>query len=61
MKIYLRNKAAKLKYHNASYSCERCPFFKMPDCCPWGGTSTIIDCNDKGYWVDGECIDIFKV
>ena len=24
-----------------------------------GGTSTIIDCNDKGYWVDGECIDIF--
>lgn len=60
MKIYLRNKSARLKYRYDSYSCKRCPFFKIPGCCPWG-TSTSVDCHDKGYWVDGEYIDIFKV
>ena len=28
--------------------------------CPLG-TSTIVDCDGKGRWVDGESLDIFKV
>jgi hypothetical protein len=62
MKIYFRNKAARLKrYTEGSNSCKRCPFFKMPaDNCPWG-TSTIVDCYDQGHWVYGELLDIFKV
>ena len=60
MKIYLRNKSARLKYRNKSYSCKRCPFFKISGRCPWG-TLTSVDCHDKGYWVDGEYIDIFRL
>jgi hypothetical protein len=61
MKIYFRNKAAKLKRcTEGAYSCERCPFFKPPICCP-RNTSTILNCYGKGYWVDGEFIDIFKI
>lgn len=60
MKIYFRNKAARLKRRNEDYSCERCPFFKILDDCPWD-TSTIVDCYCKGHWVDGESLDIFKI
>lgn len=60
MKINFQNKAAKLKYYNRCSSCERCPFFMISDDCPWN-TLTIVDCRDKGYWADGESLDIFKI
>lgn len=60
MKIYYRNRTAKLKNSLKGYSCRRCPFFDTPSYCQWS-TSTILDCEDKGWWVDGESIDIFKL
>jgi hypothetical protein len=60
MKIYFRNKAARLKRHNHGNSCGRCPFFRPIILCPWN-TSATVDCYGKGHWVDGEFIDIFKV
>lgn len=61
MKINFRNTAAKLKRcTEGAYSCERCPFFKKPIRCPQN-TSTIVDCYGKGWWIDGELLDIFKV
>lgn len=61
MKIYFRNKAAKLKRYNHGNSCKRCPFFKILDNCPWHTSTPIVDCYGKGHWVDGESLDIFKV
>lgn len=60
MKINFRNEAARLQYHSDGYSCKRCPFFRIINTCP-RNTSTIVDCYDKGYWVNGESPDIFKV
>ena len=58
MKIYFRNKAARLKFNSSAVTCLRCPFVSVS--CPFG-TSTILDCYSKGWWVDGESPDIFKV
>lgn len=61
MKIYFRNKAAKLKRYKLGNSCERCPFFKMRATnCPWS-TLTVVDCYGKGHWVYGESLDIFRL
>lgn len=60
MKIYFKNKAAKLKFSILNSTCFRCPFCYITINCPLR-TSTIVDCDNKGWWVDGECIDIFKV
>jgi hypothetical protein len=57
MKIYFKNKAAKLKLSSLTPTCKRCPFV-IP--CPFG-TATILDCHGKGWWIDGETLDIFKV
>lgn len=59
MKINFRNKAAKLKRRNVVHTCKRCPFYKYRRCPLY--TSTIGDCDSKGWWVDGESLDIFKV
>lgn len=59
MKIYFRNKAARLKLSLGIPSCKKCPFYvNVP--CPFG-TSTIVDCYGKGWWIDGESLDIFRV
>ena len=59
MKIYFKNKAAKLKLSSSYPACNRCPFYvSVP--CPFG-TSTIADCSGKGWWIYGESLDIFKV
>lgn len=58
MKIYFQNRAAKLKLGSSERACSRCPFKNTN--CPWS-TSTIIDCYHKGWWVDGESIDVFKL
>ena len=58
MKINFRNKAARLKLSSLTPTCNRCPFVSVP--CPFG-TSTIVDCYGKGWWIDGESLDIFKV
>lgn len=57
MKIYFQNKAARLKLNDLIPTCKRCPFFGVNPC-PFG-TFTIIDCDCKGWWVDGESLDIF--
>jgi hypothetical protein len=59
MKINFRNKAAKLKLSSSTATCKRCPFDVVVPC-PFE-TSTIVDCDGKGWWVDGESLDIFKV
>jgi hypothetical protein len=59
MKIYFRNKAAKLTLSSSAATCVRCPFYKISRC-PFCA-STIVDCYDKGWWIDGESLDIFKV
>lgn len=51
MKIYFQNKAAKLKFSSLFAAYKRCPF----------GAPTIINCHGKGWWVNGELPDIFKV
>ena len=58
MKISFRNKAAKLKLSSSAATCTRCPFVSIS--CPFG-TSTILDCYSKGWGVDGELLDVFKV
>lgn len=58
MKIYFRNRAAKLKNNIKSYSCVRCPFYDI-NCSLY--SSTILDCNGHGSWVDGESSEIFKL
>lgn len=58
MKINFRNKAAKLKLSSSAATCARCPFVHVN--CPFG-TSTILDCYGKGWWIDGELLDVFKV
>lgn len=59
MKIYFRNKTAKLKLHNLIAACKNCLFYRgIP--CPLG-TSTIVDCDGKGRWIDGESSSIFKI
>ena len=58
MKINFRNKAAKLKLSSSTATCLRCPFVHVN--CPFG-TSTILDCYGKGWWIDGELLDVFKV
>lgn len=59
MKIYFQNKAAKLKHNLFIIDCKRCPFLVgVP--CPFS-TGTTIDCYSKGWWIDGESPDIFKV
>ena len=60
MKIYFKNKSARLKRYNHGNSCGRCPFFKILDNCPWN-KSTNIDCYGKGHWVYGESLDIFRL
>jgi hypothetical protein len=60
MKINFRNKTARLKNLFEDYSCRKCPFHDSRVRCPWT-TSTIVDCYSKGWWVDGESLDIFKV
>ena len=59
MKIYFRNKAARLKSPNGYYTCARCPFHEY-GCCAFH-TSINADCDNKGWWIDGESLDIFKV
>lgn len=59
MKINFRNKAARLKLSSLTPTCKRCPF-NIGVSCPFG-TSTILDCYGKGWWIDGELSDIFKV
>ncbi len=59
MKINFRNKAAKLKLSSFHATCNRCPF-NVEVHCPFG-RATIVDCYSKGWWVDGESLDIFKV
>lgn len=58
MKINFRNTAAKLKLSSLNPTCKRCPFVSV--FCPFG-TSTIVDCHGKGWWIDGESLDIFQV
>lgn len=58
MKIYFKNKAARLKLSSLFVTCRRCPF--NGDLCPCS-TATIVDCYCKGWWVDGESLDVFKV
>jgi hypothetical protein len=59
MKIYFKNKAARLRFSSSTATCKRCPFYVCTPC-PFEG-STIVDCDGKGWWVDGESLDIFKV
>lgn len=59
MKINFRNKAARLKLRSLVPTCKRCPFY-VSSPCPFG-TFTIVDCNNKGWWIGGESLDIFKV
>ena len=59
MKIYFRDKVARLKLGILYATCNRCPFYLTPPCPV--RTSTIVDCDNKGWWVDGESLDIFKV
>lgn len=59
MKINFRNKAAKLTLSNLLPTCKRCPFYEVNPC-PFG-MSTIVDCYGKGWWIDGESVDIFRV
>lgn len=59
MKIYFQNKAARLKLSSSYPTCNRCPFYEVIPC-PFC-TSTMADCYSKGWWVDGESLDIFKV
>ena len=59
MKINFRNKAAKLKLSSLAPACVRCPFYEVNPC-PFG-TPTIVDCYGKGWWIDGESVDIFRV
>ena len=58
MKINFRNKAARLKLSSLIPTCLRCPFVSVS--CPFG-TSTMADCYGKGWWIDGESLDIFKI
>lgn len=60
MKIYFRNKAARLTRNKNLLTCKRCPFSITDSTCPYG-TWTIVDCNCKGWWIEGESSDIFKV
>ena len=60
MKIYFRNKAARLKLHNVVPTCKRCSFCGCAAGCPFY-TSTNVDCCGKGHWIDGELSDIFKI
>ena len=59
MKIYFKDKAAILKFSSLAATCQRCPF-NMVDCCPLN-TATIVDCYGKGWWIDGESLDIFRL
>jgi hypothetical protein len=59
MKIYFRNKAARLKLSSLNPTCDRCPFYVCTPC-PFY-TPTVTNCDGKGWWVDGESLDIFKV
>ena len=58
MKIYFQNRTAKLKWSD-DYSCVRCPLHSKLFC-PYH-TETILDCYGRGYWVDGESSDVFKL
>ena len=60
MKIYFQNKAARLKSPNGYYTCARCPFNEGGRGCPLH-TSINVDCDNKGWWIDGELLDIFEV
>lgn len=59
MKIYFQNKVAKFKPHSLVPTCKSCLFY-MGVPCPFG-TSTIVDCGGKGWWIDGESLDIFRL
>jgi hypothetical protein len=59
MKIYYQNKAAKLQRNIEKYSCKKCPFCECLPCPFYAPTD--INCDGKGWWVDGELSDIFKV
>lgn len=59
MKICFRNKAARLKLSSSYTSCNRCPFH-MYNYCPVH-SSLNVDCDSKGWWIDGESLDVFKV
>lgn len=59
MKIYFKNKAAKLKLGIFYATCGKCPFY-VGVRCPFD-TSTIVDCNGKGWWIGGESVDIFEL
>lgn len=58
MKIYYRNKVAKLKLGILYATCKKCPFYDVS--CPFD-TLTTIDCKNKGWWIDGESLEIFKL
>ena len=60
MKIYFRNKSARLKLSSFYATCNRCPFNVSVRYCSFG-RATIVNCAGKGWWVAGESLDIFKV
>mgnify|MGYP003298143354 CR=1 FL=1 len=60
MKIYFQNRTAKLQHGIEGYSCKRCPFDNVYTRCPFG-EAVIVDCYNKGWWVDGESSEIFKL
>ena len=59
MKINFRNKAAKLQRNIEECSCKKCPFCECIPC-PFY-TPTDINCDDKGWRIEGESLDIFKI
>jgi hypothetical protein len=59
MKVYFRNKAARLKQIDLNPTCRKCLFYENIHC--RYETSEPLDCDGKGYWVPGESLDIFKL
>lgn len=59
MKINFRNRAARLKLSSSNPTCRMCPFHECIPC-PFY-TFTDINCDGKGWWIDGEALDIFRV
>ena len=48
----------RLKLSSLAPTCLRCPFMNVS--CPFH-TSTSLDCYGKGWWIDGELLDIFRL
>lgn len=59
MKIYFQNKAVKLSHSILGLVCPECLFYRISPC-PFG-TSTILDCDSKGGWINEASVDIFTL